>query len=260
MLWCLLAVAGMAGTVGAQLWTKHADADLDRRRSRHLTSFNDHLVAVISTVSELLASKRDADAGEHFFRSLLREGVHLFGYNGVRLCVYRLEEREVEPSAKGEEAWFLRLIQHAGRGDKPRQDFVPDNGFGSATIMAARGDKPIRVPDPSSPPFEVDWDENAIWQSFLLVPLRGPIDHIGCLMIDTRECVTWTAEDVSIGLTIANLLTIGMSEMRKGGRDPAPELAVLFQELAELQGERLGLESSPCDDAGKEGGADDDCI
>lgn len=237
--WAVIAIAGIAGTHAVQLWNRVSEA----RRVQQLKHFNDHFSGPVQAVAELLSSARDDRAGEQFFTSLLRSGCALFPHvDGVRLCVYTLEEGDGNGDREAPAGEFLRLQESAGRGDKPRPEFTPDQEHGAALIAAVRAGKAIPVPDPARPPFPVDWSEHAVWRSFMLVLLRNREAALGCLLIDARAGVRWGHEDLAVAMTIAELLVIGMGQMRVGGIDARPEARQVAAELPRLRRERAVLE------------------
>jgi hypothetical protein len=67
-----------------------------------------------------------------------------------------------------------------------------------------------------------------------LVPLKYDHDSKGILMIDTREPVDFTAEDISVGWTIANIISLGMGSLVRGGQETKMDVAELQQKLAGL--------------------------
>lgn len=259
----ILILGGFGLNVANQVRGRRVSQRDAERRVKHLTRFNDELSSVLQVVIELLRSARDEDASKQFFAAALREARHLVSHDGVRICVYKLDEREVEnEDGIADEKW-LRLEAFGGRGDPPRPDFTLENEHGKAVLDIAEGTRAVPINDPATATVATDHGEHAVWQSVLLVPLKNGTKALGVLMIDTREQVKFSAEDVSVGWTISAIVALGMDTLRAGGKDTRPELASLFQRVLDIRtgglpGANDASESKSDDngDQGNEGGRD----
>ncbi|MCC3292135.1 GAF domain-containing protein [Arthrobacter sp. zg-Y1110] len=256
----LLAIS-FACNIANQLKNRSHAKEVDAKRGAHLTRFNDELSSVIEVFIELLQSDNDEKAGQRFFQSAVREARRLVSYEGVRICVYQLEDHEAEqvegveatnPSAgvpaesseptealtdQSQSSRVVLLMRRAygGRSDPPRPRFTPDTEHGKAVISVAHGTSTVRIDDPQAPPLPTDRNPGAVWSSALLVPLIQ--DHVpkGILMIDTREPVKFTSEDVSIGWTIATIIALGMGSLYRGGTETKTEATDARKKLAALR-------------------------
>lgn len=182
-------------------------------RKKNLTRFNDELSDLIDSVMILNQSSKGRSDATDFFKSMLKSARHLTPLDGARLCVYKFDRRDTEePEAESDK--FLKLAASSGRGDLPREDFVPNDEHGQALIDIANGTRAYPVTNPDVSELAIDWSEDTIWKSFLAVPIRGQGSRAhGVLLIDTRDETEWTLEHVSIGWTISRFLSIGMDLM-----------------------------------------------
>jgi len=234
--------------------TKAKLRNIEAKRERHLTRFNDELASVIAVFVELLRSDKGEDASQRFFSSAVREARHLIGHPGTRICVYQLEFQEEDDLADvatadtakhGHPRPLLVRKAYGGRADPPRATFTPDTPFGNTVISIARGTTAVPIADPADRDFEINRDPDAVWCSTLLVPLKLDNDSKGILMIDTRDPVDeFTNEDVSVGWTIANIIALGMGSLVQGGQDPRPEVREVRQLLAHLPDDLPALDDA----------------
>ncbi|WP_162178081.1 GAF domain-containing protein [Clavibacter michiganensis] len=242
-------VAGFALEVVNQVHGIRQAARDERRRMKHLTRFNDELSSVLQVVIELLMSDQDKAASARFFAAALREARHLMSHDGVRICVYKLDEadeaQDGDVSGTEDEAVilasskYLRLESFGGRSDRPRNEFTADTPHGAAVIETAEGHRAVSISNPYQTEIPVDRPANSVWQSTLLIPLKDGAESLGVLMLDTREPVEFTTEDISIGWTIAQVIALGMGALRRGGVDPSPELATARGRLQQLTEARI---------------------
>lgn len=219
-------------SVGFQTWVDWRARNLEKHRNKHITNFNDHLDGIIIPLLDLASSDESKQAAEIFTDAVLGAGVHLFPENGIRLCLYRLEEnRDVPPDENNdsieEPTHYLQLIGSRGRLDKPRRAFIPGNKASDHAIEIALG----HVSRPFSS-VEADDDrfarqEGSVWRSYMEFPLIGQRRNLGALMVDSREHVVWTQEHQAIGQTVATLLSHGLDLLPYAARDVKPELASL---------------------------------
>jgi hypothetical protein len=229
-------VAGIALNVANQLRSKSQSRKDEVRRRRHVTRFNDELGSVLEVFKELLASGKDEASGERFFRSALREARHLVSQDGVRICVYKFDFSEVvEGDESASLSQFLTLQAFGGRGDPPRSSFTESTDHGREVIRIARGNVAFPISDPAAVGFKVDRPKEAVWKSALLVPLKKDTVALGVLMIDTRDAVEFSVEDVSVGWTLSTIIALGMGVLKQGGGDPKPEVLEAKARLANLR-------------------------
>lgn len=223
----------------------HAKA-IEKNRGTQLTKFNDEISSVIGVFIEYLESDKSELASARFFASAVREARHLVSYPSVRICVYQLEIQDVDESVKAvgvggampdKPQQLLVLKAFGGRADQPRPRFTPDTEHGADVIGIAQGTIAVPISDPKSAKINVDRSDDAVWCSALLVPLLKDGDSQGVIMIDTRDQVEFTFEDVSIGWTIATMIALGISSMLSGGRDTRPEMEEVKLLLAGLSPE-----------------------
>jgi len=221
----VVVLLGFSLNVANQVRNKRQAKLDEQRRTKHLTRFNDELSSVLQVVVELLESKQDEESSARFFASAIREARHLFSYDGVRICVYKLDAAERdERDADQPDLVFLHLEAFGGRGDHPRAEFREDSAHGSEVIATAQGNIAVPISDHRTTPRVIDRPEHAVWQSTLLVPLKDGTEALGILMIDTRERVTFSPEDISVGWTIATLVALGMGALAGGSYDLRPEV------------------------------------
>lgn len=234
----LLILVGISFNIANTRHTKAKLAVLEQKRNAHLTRFNDELASVISVFVELLRSEKDEESSKRFFSSAVRESRHLIGYPGTRVCVYQLELQEVDDSADApavdEEVWLLVRKAYGGRADPPRLNFTPDTDWGKTVIDIAKGTTAVPIPDPAEKDFHINRNSDAVWCSTLLVPLKYDHENKGILMIDTRDPVDFTNEDISVGWTIASIIALGMGSLVTGGQDTSGGVAELRQALEGL--------------------------
>lgn len=215
----ILAFCGIVLNIVNQVKNKRHSAEINKSRHQTLENFSDELSPVISSFIELLEAEKGKESSDKFFNSVLRETRGLFTYRGVRLCVYDLEEREIDHDDKNSstDTRFLERKAYAGRHDPPRRSFTPDTEHGKFVIETACGFTAIPIDDPSATKHPIDRNANTIWQSSMLVPIHIDQFPRGILMVDTREKVTFTSVDKSIGWTIASMLAIGMRKVARSG-------------------------------------------
>lgn len=216
-------------SVGVQVWVDGHARNLEKHRNKHITNFNDHLDGIIIPLLDLASSDGSKRAAEIFTNAVLGAGVHLFPEDGLRLCLYRLEEnRDVPPDENIEgPTHYLQLIGSRGRLDRPRRFFSPGDKACDNAIEIALG----HVSRPFSSVEEDDdrfaRHEGSVWRSYMEFPLIGKRRNLGALMVDSREVVVWTQEHQAIGQTIATLLSHGLDLLPDAARDVNPELTSL---------------------------------
>lgn len=227
----VVVLLGFSLNVANQVRNKRQAKLDEQRRTKHLTRFNDELSSVLQVVVELLESKQDEESSARFFASAIREARHLFSYDGVRICVYKLDAAERderdERDTNQPELVFLHLEAFGGRGDHPRAEFRQDNAHGSEVIATALGNIAVPISNHKTSTRTIDRPEHAVWQSTLLVPLKDGTDALGILMIDTRDRVDFSPEDLSVGWTIATLVALGMGALAGGSDDLRPEVRLI---------------------------------
>lgn len=233
-------LAGIAVLVGSGgiVWNQVVSKVAERRKSRSLTTFNDHLHGIHQSIEDLLRSRRDFHAREVFFKAVVRQASQMFNLDGVRVCVYELESADLDDTSTVDEVSspvYLRLATSAGRADPPREEFRTDTDHGNAAVMAAQGYTPICVHDVRKSTQAVDRPAGAAWHSFFMVPLRGAGGlSRGMLTVDTRERTKFTVEDTSIAGTIAKLIVLGLDEIATSAGDTKPEVSEVKDKLASL--------------------------
>ncbi|WP_166984792.1 hypothetical protein [Canibacter zhoujuaniae] len=215
--------------VGFQVWVDGRTRELEKRRNKHITNFNDHLDGIITPLLNLASSDGGMKTAEIFTDAVLAAGVHLFPEDGLRLCLYRLEDISDVPPGENLEGsdHYLQLIGSRGRLDVPRRYFIPGEKASNHAIEIALGH--------SSRPFSLvpeDDDrfsryEGSVWCSYMEFPLIGKHRNLGALMVDSRERVLWTQEHQAIGQTVATLLSHGLDLLPSAARDVVPELTSL---------------------------------
>ncbi|WP_073713645.1 hypothetical protein [Boudabousia liubingyangii] len=221
----------------ASVWTQyHTDKtnlEYEKRRSAHITNFNDHLDGIIKPLLALASSDRSQQAAETFVDAVLGAGANLFPEQGLRLCLYALETPEGEG---GERARYLQLLDHRGRQDQPRPTFEPGTPHGDHAIKNAQQNASAPFCFVENDP-RFDRRPGAVWACYMQFPLYGPRRqrNLGSLMVDSRDFVAWNQEHQAIGQTIATLLAHGLDLLADAANDVEPELASL-ESVEELQG------------------------
>lgn len=200
----------------------------ERKRARDLTGFNDDLSDVHKAVADLVRSERDSIARKAFFSAVVNKASALFSLEGVRVCVYELEDVDVDVERSDN---YLKLIDHGGRSDEPRVEFRTDTVHGRAAVTLAQGTSHICVPDPKRSTHAVERSPQAVWQSFFAVPLRDNHTPRGLLTVDTRKRSAFTEEDVAIARTVGAFIVLGMSELVGAAIDTRPEVKQAIDQL-----------------------------
>lgn len=225
-----MTLVGLASALYAQRRSNMAVTDLERNRTQSVTRFTDELGSTLDVLVEYSLSDGQRDASDKLILDVLREGRRLFAHEGVRLCLYMLEEELVEGGDEGRHGLVLR--DYDGRRDAPRDSFL-EGPHSASLIEIARGNRAVAVVDPDNPPagIVVDHSEHSGWQSYLAVPVMSNRSHLGILLIDTRDRVDFGDQDKSIGWTIARLIAHGLRATERQAletRDEVDPLLVRF--------------------------------
>lgn len=247
LLGLLLITISAIAAVGFQVWVDGRARELEKRRNKHITNFNDHLDGIIKPLLNLASSDGSMKAAEIFTDAVLAAGVHLFPEDGLRLCLYRLEGNgDVPPGENlGKSTHYLQLIGSRGRLDVPRRYFIPGEKASDHAIKIALGhsSRPFSLVPEEDDRFSRD--EGSVWCSYMEFPLIGTRKNLGALMVDSRERVLWTQEHQAIGQTVATLLAHGLDLLPGAARDVVPELSslqgvkgILRSELGKLEGRK----------------------
>lgn len=197
---------------------------------RHgLTSFNHSLGDTVRSLEVLLDSDRGHRARRAFFKSMVSESKSLIALEHPRVCVYELDGREGD---RGTE-FYLRLAEAGGRTDPPRGSFDANTKHGRAAIKVAMGTlhKCVDDPRPGKAPIEVDRDPDALWQSFMMVPLRVNNQPRGLLTIDTTKQTSFTSDHIAVALTIKSFIEIGMKDVAEAAENTQPEVTEALRKL-----------------------------
>lgn len=126
---------------------------------------------------------------------------------------------------------MLMRKAYGGRSDPPRVQFRSSDAHGAAVIKVANGTSAVSIPDYKKAGIAIDRHDGAVWKSTLLIPLIEGHESKGVMMIDTRDQIEFTSEDIAIGWMIATIIALAMGSLFRGGIDPTPEIATLQEQL-----------------------------
>lgn len=229
--WVWGGALGLFLGVGLTIATQVNASKREKMRRKGVINFNDALSDVQRAVATLLRSRSDREAKERFFSTVVTKGSALFSIDGVRVCIYELDEADEEAADKQ----YLRLVDFGGRPDEPRTEFRADTEHGKAAIKLANGTTHVRIPDPKRSKYPVDRHPSAIWKSFAAVPLRDQHSPRGMLTVDTREKTVFTTEDMVVAQTLGTFLVLGMTELAEAANETAPEMKAAADRLHRLR-------------------------
>lgn len=149
------------------------------------------------------------------------------------MCVYELDADESQHSdGDGRYAGeFLRLVGHGGRSDPPRSTFTNADDHGKAALSNTKSRVPRCVEKPESAGFSVERDPDALWHSFILVPLHVDGKPRGMVTIDTPERTAFTDDHVAVAMTLARFIEIGMKNLSAAADETASEVRAAIDRL-----------------------------
>ncbi len=207
-------------------WTRRVDS----ARAVSLETFNHALGDTIQAFSQLVDSARTGVDRDHYLHAIVKEAKSLLPLESPRVCVYLLEGREGEEATE-----YLKYAAHAGRNDNPRSEFSPGTPHGDAAISVARGTTDRLVDDIHKRGQPIECGENAIYRSFMQVPLsRGPRPW-GILTVDTTRKTRFTDEHRSVARTIARFIELANDKVAEAADDVQPEMREAQQQLEEAE-------------------------
>lgn len=208
-----------------------------RRIRGTLETFNHALGDTVRALGYLIDSDKGPLDREAFFRSMVSEAKAVIPLESPRVCVYELEAADEE---SGEED-FLRLTTFGGRLDPPRSRFEGNTEHGQAAIQVAKGTVLKCVDDHRKAPIQVDRDPDAVWHSFMMVPLHVDGYPRGLLTIDTTKATTFSLEQMAVARTVGRFIEIGMKGVSEAARMTDPEVRSVRSQLSETESERQGI-------------------
>ncbi|WP_217615946.1 GAF domain-containing protein [Cellulomonas sp. GbtcB1] len=227
---------------------------------RALSDFNHSLGDTILALGRLPDARNGVSARDAFVETVIREAKSIMPLPSPRVCVYELDSNDdAEGNGNAGPVEFLRLIKSGGRNDPPRNLFTVDDEHGRAAIANAKGNLPRCVEKPKKSRFQVQRDPEALWESFVLVPLKVDGRPRGMVTIDTTAKTTFTSDHVAVAMTIARFIEIGMKSLFDAAEETAPEVRTALAQLD--QSKRDGepdsaSQLSPVESDGQEGGND----
>lgn len=212
-----------------------AQGTLGSRKSvairKSVADYNHKLTDTIRALQRLIQSNNDDNARRAFFDSIVSEAKSLMPLEAARICVYDLEA--IDTGEDEEQQLYLRLASHGGRGDLPRTEFTSETPHGEAAIAVATGTALKCVDDPSKEGDSIHREPNALWESFLAVPIRSGSRPLGMVTIDTTRKTQFTSDHQAVALTIGKFIELGLSSVAEAAADPKPELSDLLVKLGE---------------------------
>lgn len=197
-----------------------------------LETFNHALGDTVRALGYLIDSTKGPDDRQAFFRSMVAEAKAVVPLSSPRVCVYELEAGESETDSKD----YLRLTAFGGRLDPPRNSFASDTAWGQDAIDVARGTATRCVDDHRHSHIEVQRDPDALWHSFMMVPLH--VDNVprGLLTIDTTKKTRFSLEQIAVARTVGKFIEMGMKGVYDAAQDTRPEVREVLQILQRING------------------------
>ncbi|UFU03420.1 GAF domain-containing protein [Ruania suaedae] len=211
------------GALALTIWQGLTSSNRSKRERQGLADFNHNLSDTLRAVEKLIDSEKGANDRADFFNSVISQAKALMPLASPRICVYDLEGADKGQSS----AVYLRLAEYGGRADPPRSEFTNDEDWGRAAIAAAQGSTIWCVDDPAREGRRVQRNDEAMWKSFLAVPLRFDGTSRGLVTIDTARKTTFTNDHKAVASTIAMFLTFGMRNVAEAAADVRPEMRSL---------------------------------
>ena len=201
----------------------------DKRVRMELKDFVTKLGDTIKALVDLIESPRGPEARQVFLKSVLRDVKSLMHVENPRVCLYGFDEvlredGQVEP--------VLSYVDHYGRLDRPREVFAASSLHGAAAIENARGNHPRLVDSLESATFSVRRDDDAVWNSFALVPLVVNGEPSGMMTIDTAAKSAFSSDHVVVAQAMARFVEIGLEKV-ESGKTVKPDVTTAVRELAE---------------------------
>ena len=245
--WVYVFVAAAIGTV---VLTIVQGVLAQRRRSATqagLSHFSHALGDTVAAVRTLVESEGTHADRQRFLEAMASEAKSLVPLETPRICVYVLEAPDEEDSHD-----YLKYVTHKGRTDPPRTEFLPDQAHGSAAIAVAKGNTHRCIDDwrkSDSTLSPIDRDPDALWRSFIIMPIRASGNPWGALMIDTIRLTRFTNDQIAICQAVARFIELGLERVEEASDDTGPEVAAARAGFSPERGEPRHV-----------GGRDDDMI
>lgn len=202
-------------------WSGKRSSKARRQQSASLTRFSHSLADTISVLRSLTEDGSSYLAKRRFFESMVREGKSLMPIEAPRICVYELDSMEVDSGP----SQFLKLTAFGGRSDRPRNEFTAENEHGRVAIEAARSASHKCVDSVDGAGKDIQRHPDAVWESFMIVPLRSNQQPWGMLTIDTTKRTRFTTEHIAVAQLLARFIELGLADVEEAANDTAPEVA-----------------------------------
>lgn len=200
-----------------------------------LQKFIDPLSDMHSAVADLVQSEQSKDDIDRYFKSVAAAGAQLFPTESARACIYKLDGPEAYDSATEPAGRVLTLRDHAGRSDSPRQRFTDSEAHGQEFIESALDTVPKPVDDARNADIAVNRKRTSRWRSFVIFPVVHKSTHYGAVSIDSPQPVRYGDEHFTIGMMIAQLVSLGERLAIEAGRQTTPERREAREQLGELR-------------------------
>lgn len=224
--------AGAALLAAALVTYKQGTSALSALRDSRgrITDFNYSLVDTIKALGEL-PDKGGPEARKQFFDTVIREAKSIMKLEGQRVCVYELDSADGDA---GEGDRLLRLVDHGGRPDYPREEFTSADEHGRAAIANATANV-TQCYDSLEKPFVVSKHPRAPWKSFIVVPLHVDKKPRGMMTIDTTKDMCFTSDHIAVATTIGCLIEIGLKSSYSAAVETSMDVRATQQLLATIE-------------------------
>ena len=200
-----------------------------------LSQFSHALGDTVAAVRTLVESEGTHRDRQRFLEAMASEAKALVPLETPRICVYVLEAPDDEDSHD-----YLKYVTHKGRTDPPRTEFLPDVPHGRAAIAVAKGNTHRCIDDwrkNDSTLSPIDRDPDALWRSFIIMPIRASGKPWGALMIDTVRLTRFTNDQIAICQAVARFIELGLQRVEEASDDTRPEVAAAMAGFMPERGE-----------------------
>jgi GAF domain-containing protein len=218
---------------------------------RGLSHFSHALGDTVAAVRELVESDGTHVDRQRFLESMASEAKSLVPLDTPRICVYVLEAPDDEDGHD-----YLKYVTHKGRIDQPRPLFLPTDNHGQDAIAVAKGNTHRCVDDSnklSAGPIHVQRDADAMWRSFIIMPLRANNKPWGALMIDTVKQTHFTQDQIAVCQAVARFIELGLRRVEEASDDTGPEVLAAIAAFKSERGEPRHVGTSDADTLGTPG-------
>lgn len=204
----------------------HSRSDARSGTSRFAHSLGGATIAV----ENLLASDMGDAAGRRFIDEIAVFAKDIMPLRDVRATVYSIDFGDTEDGKKR----LVRIGMSRGRNDQARESFSRSTDHGAELIGFVEGRTPRYIKDFRKTDITHDRDDEAVWESYAVIPLRAGEEAWGGLLVDSTRPSPWTRDQKDLALAIGRFLEIGLSCLVSGAEEDLAQTAADVQkELAE---------------------------